>query len=288
MAMAEPVRAPKTAPTKSLRVITTEPAQVPLVRALGIAVNELAGFVRNVPVMRSYSTVHDRQPVLVLPGFLAHDAFTLGLRMLLADRGFPVHGWKLGVNIGPTDKILDGLRARVLEISERHGQPVSIIGWSLGGLYARQLAREYPEHVRQVITLGSPINLTLDDTHLTAVHTMFERMKRFYSTELAELGMPEHEKAPLLVPSSSIFTRRDEVVPWDTCVDRTGHRHLSENIEVRGTHVGLAQNRSVAHAVLDRLSMPLGKWTHFAPHPQHAHHYRLHGGPDIAPTLDGR
>lgn len=253
---------------------------------LGHAVNELAGFVRHLPHLRATTRLHDRQPVLVLPGFLAHDVFTLGLRKVLSDLGYPTYGWKQGVNIGPTDSILEGLRTRVEEVHAIHNEPISIIGWSLGGLYARQIARERPDLVRQVITLGSPIQLTMDHTHLTAVHVAFDLLKRFYSDDLEELGKPEHLKAPLRVPATSIFTKHDEVVPWDSCVDEYGHPHLSENIEVRGSHVGLAQNRSAMHAILDRLALPHGGWHHFVPHPDHRHHYPRHHQPERESALD--
>ena len=267
-----PAVAPKPVPT----LLTDDAARPHPARTAQRVAGEFAAFVRHIPVLRGHERNHDGQPVLVLPGFLASDTLTYGMRRMLQDRGYRTHGWKLGVNIGPTDKILDGLRRRVERLAEVHNEPISVIGWSLGGLYARQLAREYPHLVRQVITLGSPINLTLDDTELTAVHRAFEVMKRFYSEELDELGLPEPAKAQLLVPATSIYTQGDEIVPWNTCVDVFGAPERTENIEVRGTHVGLPQNRAVVHAVLDRLALPIGRWSHFTPHADHTHHYPLH------------
>jgi pimeloyl-ACP methyl ester carboxylesterase len=240
------------------------------------AVGELATLVRHLPTMQGHARDHDGQGVLVLPGFLAVDPLTAGLRRILEQRGYAPHGWRQGLNVGPTDRILDGLRSRIERLAAVHEEPISVIGWSLGGLYARQLAREYPELVRQVITLGSPINLTLDDTHLTAVHRVFEQMKRFYSAELEEIGRSERDKTQLTVPATSIYTKTDEVVPWWTCVDSSGKPEISENIEVRGTHVGLPQNRAVVHAILHQLALPVGAWHHFTPHADHAHHYPLH------------
>lgn len=274
--MAELVNPPVPATTKSLGAALAVPERPHPVRTAASAAHELAMFVRHVPTMRAHSTEHDRQPVLVLPGFLAHDALTLGMRMVLNNRDHPTYGWKLGVNVGPLDYILRGIRKRLVNIADRHEQPVSVIGWSLGGLYARQLARESPELVRQVITLGSPINLTLNEIHVTAVQSVMDPLKRFFSKELDIIGQPEHEKPQLTVPATAVYTRGDEVVPWESCLDLHGAPHLSENIEVRGTHLGLAQNRAATHVVLDRLALPYGKWAHFQPDAKHAHHYPIH------------
>lgn len=226
--------------------------------------------------MRSHTKAHEHQPVLVLPGFLAHDVTTTPLRMVIADRDYPVYGWNRGINIGPTDPILNALRARLHAIAERHGASVAIVGWSLGGLYARELAREFPDEVRQVVTLASPMNLGIDMPHCSRAHALFERLRPFYSRELAEIGRPETEKPELGLPTTAVYTRSDEVVPWQTCIDPHTAPHQIENIEVRGTHVGLMQNHAVAHLVLDRLEQPLGHWQPFVPDAAHAHHYPSH------------
>ncbi|MFZ4515412.1 MAG: esterase/lipase family protein [Acidimicrobiia bacterium] len=235
--------------------------------------------------MRAHSTNHDHQPVLVLPGFLAHDIATTPLRMVIADRTYPVYGWHHGINIGPTKSVLAGLRKRIHELSQRHGVAVSVIGWSLGGLYARELAREFPGEIRQVITLGSPMNLGIGTPICSRTHALFERLRPLYSSELEQIGAPDVEKARLTVPATAVFTRGDEVVPWTSCIDHYGSTHNSENIEVRGTHIGLAQNHAVAHLVLDRLAQPEGAWTPFEPGAVHAHHYPSHMVRASASTL---
>src|SRR5260370_28095154 len=98
----------------------------------------------------------DGHGVLVLPGLLASDASTLPLRGFLSWLGYDVRGWNLGRNEGPTEEVLAGLPRALLAHARRTGRPVSVIGWSLGGIYARELARRQPKHVRRVITLGSP------------------------------------------------------------------------------------------------------------------------------------
>src|SRR5438270_3419528 len=101
----------------------------------------------------------DGHPVLVLPGFTASDVSTRVLRGYLRDLGYHVHAWRLGRNLGPNRETIDGLRRRVRELADRHQQPMSVVGWSLGGIYAREIARTTPRGVRMVITMGSPIRL---------------------------------------------------------------------------------------------------------------------------------
>ena len=106
----------------------------------------------------------DGHHVIVLPGFTADDRSTRPLRLLLRDIGYHSHGWRLGGNIGPTPEILDGLHSLFERVHAAAAAPVSIVGWSLGGIYARELAREAPGRVRQVITLGSPIQMIDQDS----------------------------------------------------------------------------------------------------------------------------
>ena len=98
----------------------------------------------------------DGHPVLVLPGLLGGDVSTLLLRRYLGWLGYSVSGWELGANVGPTEAVVSGLRDRLTELADASGRRVSLVGWSLGGLYAHELARRAPGSVRQVVTLGSP------------------------------------------------------------------------------------------------------------------------------------
>jgi pimeloyl-ACP methyl ester carboxylesterase len=175
----------------------------------------------------------DGHPVLILPGYATDDWSTVPLRWAVRSQGYWAHGWRLGRNDGPTARIVAGLRQRVEQVQRSHGRRVSLVGWSLGGVYARALARERPELVRQVITIGSP-------------YRSFER-----------------SPAPLAVPATSIYTRTDGVTSWQGCVDDVGPR--AENIEVYGTHFDLGVNPAVIVAVLDRLAQPEGDWQPFRP-----------------------
>jgi pimeloyl-ACP methyl ester carboxylesterase len=174
-----------------------------------------------------------RRPVLVLPGFGASDNSTVALRTYIAGVGHPVHRWRQGRNDGPTPEIVDGLTARFRQLAERHDQPIALVGWSLGGVYAWALARRSPDLVSQVITLGSP----LQGTAVSA--------------------------GPLPMPTSSIWSRRDGIVPWQRSVIEEGPR--AENIEVRSTHFTLGFDPLVLVAITDRLGQPDPGWRPFRP-----------------------
>ena len=208
----------------------------------------------------------DGQPVLVLPGFIAGDDSTLPLRRVLKERGYAVRGWRLGRNVGPTGRIVAGMRRQLDAMHRAEGRRVSLVGWSLGGVYARLLARERPEAVRQVISLGSPYRMTQGDRS-SASH-LWETLEHWHSEELPMVGYDEHARPPLEVPATSIYTRHDGVVRWQLCIDVTGPgapNPRAENIEVYGTHIGLGINPSVIVAILDRLSQPEDDWRPFRP-----------------------
>jgi pimeloyl-ACP methyl ester carboxylesterase len=202
----------------------------------------------------------DGHPVLVLPGFSSSDRGTWLLRHALRAKGYDAHQWGLGVNTGPHPRIVQGIQRRLLTLHRRHEQRVSIVGWSLGGVYARELARAYPEHVRQVITLGSPFRLRDPDDSSTGrlYRAVAPRQDPFDGRRARE-----HEREPVPVPTTSIYTRTDGVVRWHACIDEVGP--TSENIEVRGTHTGLGFNPAALFAVADRLALPDGGWRPFAP-----------------------
>lgn len=201
----------------------------------------------------------DGHPVLVLPGLLAGDGSTRALRRDLRRLGYFVHGWRLGRNVGPTERCVTGLRERITEIADRHGTAVSLVGWSLGGIYARELARRAPEAVRQVITLGSPIRLECEAQ--TRAHGVFERFSHLH---VEEWTLPlEHGCDPLPVPATSIYSRCDGIVSWRACLDEPSPR--AENIAVLASHLGLGHHPAVVYAVADRLAQPEGRWAPFRP-----------------------
>jgi pimeloyl-ACP methyl ester carboxylesterase len=199
----------------------------------------------------------DGHPVLVVPGLLADDMSTLALRRTLRRLDYRVHGWGLGRNIGPTALCVNGLRDKLDYLHGRYRRPVTIIGWSLGGVFARDLARTAPTHVRQVITLGSPFRLTSYDQ--TRAAKAFDRYSHLH-VEQRTLPL-EPDGVPLPVPATSIYSHYDGIVHWSACLDAPGER--CENIAVTASHLGLAHHPAAIWAVADRLAQPEGTWEPF-------------------------
>jgi len=203
----------------------------------------------------------DGHPVLVLPGFIGTDESTGPLRWALRTLGYAAHGWDLGRNLGPTGFVLDGLEARLEILHRQHGEPLSLVGWSLGGIYARELARDNPRAVRQVITLGSPFRMRRDDR--SSIQHLAERFEPSWRPDALRRALAERDKPPLDVPTTAIYSRTDGVVSWELCVDDAVGHH--ENVEVHGSHSGLGFNLAAVYAVADRLSQPAGHWRPFRP-----------------------
>ena len=200
----------------------------------------------------------DGHHVIVLPGFGADDRSTRPLRLLLRALGYHSHGWRLGDNVGPTPQILAGLYGLLARIHGDAAAPVSIVGWSLGGIYARELARATPDHVRQVITLGSPIQMSDHDS--SSMQGSYDALKNLHDPSV-QRHVREACLPMLETPATSIYSRTDGVVKWQaSLIQRTAR---SENIRVNGSHCGLGFNNAVAYAIADRLAQPASQWRHF-------------------------
>ena len=207
--------------------------------------------------LRQLLPVGDGHPVLVLPGLLADDASTWTLRRILRDLGYRVHGWRLGRNLGPTAATVAGLQNRLLDLQSRYDAAVSVIGWSLGGIYARTLARDTPSAVRQIITLGSPIHLAHESQSRAG-----RAFNRYAHLHVVPRELPlESGVGALPVPATSIYSRCDGIVAWQACLDPPSPR--AENIAVVSSHLGFGHHPAVIWAVADRLAQPLGQWAPF-------------------------
>jgi pimeloyl-ACP methyl ester carboxylesterase len=208
----------------------------------------------------------ERAPVLVLPGFTAGDAATGYMRMLLRHKGLWASAPRLGRNLGPTRQAIEGLRERVVQLATEHQHPVALVGVSLGGVFARALARELPQHVRQVVTIGSPFRKLSTDR--TTVEPLWDLLKHLHDGDWRPFDDHEVNRPALQLPAAAIYTRSDGVVPWELCLDDTGEgasNPRAENIEVYATHTGMAHNASVLFAVADRLVRQHEEWRPFEP-----------------------
>lgn len=197
----------------------------------------------------------DGHPVLVLPGFMAGDRSTWVLRSALAGRGYAVYPWELGRNLGPTPQITNGIPARLQMIYERHGEPVSIVGQSLGGIYARVQARRSPHMVRQLVTLGTPVRL--GTRAVSNAQPLYSWLSARHVPETPNLD----DGVPLEVPVTAMHTVSDGIVSWEACMVRPGPN--TENIRVAGSHTGMSFNPAAVYVVADRLAQPRGSWSPF-------------------------
>lgn len=209
----------------------------------------------------------DGHGVLVLPGFLATDASTGVLRRYLRRLGYNVRGWEIGRNVGPTERVLDQLPRAVTALANWTGRPVSLIGWSLGGIYARELARADPERVRQVITLGSPF--ALSDSRQSRADGMYRRHAHLHARD--RVPLPEQVMRPIGVPSTAVYSRRDGIVAWQACIE--SRTELHDNVEVLCSHLGFGVDASTLWLIADRLALPAGTQPRFVPPPRKRHFY---------------
>jgi pimeloyl-ACP methyl ester carboxylesterase len=197
----------------------------------------------------------DGHPVLVFPGLAASDLSTAPLRRFLVERGYDARPWELGRNLGPGNGVLEGCHAAVRRLAAETGRKVSLIGWSLGGIYARETAKTATRDVRSVITLGTPFAGPVKATNAWKVYEMV-------SGERAEDRSHRYDlKTAPPVPTTSIYSRTDGVVAWQCSVQAPGGQ--TENIQVEASHIGLGVNPAVLFAVADRLSQADGTWVPF-------------------------
>lgn len=199
----------------------------------------------------------DGHPVLMLPGFLASDLSMAPMRRYLRELGYDSHAWEKGRNIGGVSRMRVLLRDRLAQIHADTGRKVSIVGWSLGGVYARDLALQAPDMVRCVVTLGSPF---ANDVRATNATRLYELLSGEGADDNPELRAAIAGDLP--VPATSIYSRTDGIVNWRTCLLRPSVS--AENIEVHlASHVGLGVNPAALWAVADRLAQGEGEFRQF-------------------------
>jgi pimeloyl-ACP methyl ester carboxylesterase len=215
---------------------------------------ELVAFVGAFPWLRLLPS-GDGHPIMVLPGLAASDLSTAPMRAFLRDRGYAAHGWELGRNLGLKPGLHGSTFDRLRDLRRRYGRKVSLIGWSLGGIFARELAKQAPDDVRQVITLASPFKGSPRATHAWWVYELLAG----HSIEEASAEAELHEPPP--VPTTAIFSRSDGIVAWQCCVE--DQRTYTESVEVRASHCGLGHNPAALYVIADRLAQEEGDWAPF-------------------------
>lgn len=216
---------------------------------------ELAAAAATRPLMMA-APKGDGHPVLVLPGFMASDTSTAPLRKYLGDLGHDARPWGNGRNLGRFYRMRDQLRRQLADLHAETGRKVSLVGWSLGGVFARYLALTNPDAVRGVVTLGSPFS---GDINATSAKRLYEYMSKEGDPDPADISALAGD---LPVPNSSIYTKLDGVVNWRTCIARPAAN--AENIEVHlASHVGIGVNPAALWATADRLAQPEGQFTPF-------------------------
>lgn len=188
----------------------------------------------------------DGQPVIVVPGFLAPDMSTGRLRDFLARQNFQPVSWTGGVNLGPMRQVKAGLERQVRDLAEATGRKVALVGVSLGGTTARQVAKCCPDCVARVITLVSPIRIPV----VTPLAPLAQAAALLWDAqEVADLAAIA---APPPVPLTAIISREDGIIDWEASRPEPGER--VEVVEITGSHMAICSNPQVQRIVADRLA----------------------------------
>ena len=220
----------------------------------------------------------DGHPVLLLPGFMADEITLTALQHYLKNRGYQVETWGFGRNVGFQRKHAKALEQKIRYMHHQNSRTVSLVGWSLGGLFALYAAHQAPECVRSVITLGSPVTVDASGSEAAPL------VKSLYRLVAHPLGPDAHtmqpraknlrERRPLSVPVSCLYSLSDGVVPpQEATID--GDPTMTENLRVPGSHLGLGFNAMVLWLVSERLSQPEGQWKPFEPSGAYGVLYRM-------------
>lgn len=241
--------------------LTVQPPSLALLAAEGRGLLDIPALLAVAAPLLATAPRGPSHPVMVLPGLGADDRSTLAIRSFLEFLGYQVHGWGRGRNVRAPDADLSEVAARVIELEQQSGSKVSLVGWSRGGIIAREVARQIPASVRAVITLGSPFAAP-GASNVRAIWRLLTGQK-YDPPTLARISRLAQ---PIPVPATSIYTRTDGVVAWRACLEPDGEQR--ENIEVNTTHIGLGFHAPALWVIADRLAQPPGTWNPFRPSPQ--------------------
>ena len=192
-------------------------------------------------------TKGDGHPVLVIPGFLGNDRSTLALRKFLKRIGYKPYAWELGINLANFEDI-NTLEKKVNELYLKHQEKISIVGWSLGGIYARELSKRNPSIIQHIITTGSPFR---GINQPNRVNWLLRLLRGDVEKEIGA-DVIQSIAEPTAVLTTSIYSKKDGAVPWQTCMEAK-EDDLHKNIEVSSSHIGMPHNKEVLLVIAERL-----------------------------------
>lgn len=197
----------------------------------------------------------DGHPVMVIPGFMASDLSTKPMRNIFRHLDYRVYTWGQGRNLAK-ESYEPLLNERLAKIFEKNGQrKVSLIGWSLGGIFAREIARAQPEKVKQVITLVSPFNGVTEPNNASGMY----RLIAGKPLNSLDPELITRMKKPIPIPNTNIYSKTDGIVPWKVCQEEIVEKD-TENLEFEASHVGIGHSPCVIYCLIDRLAQPEGQW----------------------------
>lgn len=202
------------------------------------------------------------KPVMLIPGFMARDQSMAVLRHWLKRLGYNVHGWQQGRNTGLSEDKHKKLGERLTHLAEQYGQPVRLIGWSLGGIQCRALAHSHPDLVNSVITLGTPFRLPGVKSVKGLVARLYDRVNTGNSSALTNPEAEWQHSPP--VPSTAIYSKLDGIANWDLCVDHP-EGNQTENLCVLSSHSGMGSNPEIMLLLAHRLHDDKESWIKFDP-----------------------
>ena len=210
--------------------------------------------------------VGDGHPVLLVPGFMASEASLIALKLFLQNKGYDVHTWGLGRNMGFRSKHANALPQKIRYLHHITGKKVSLVGWSLGGVFSMYGAQNALECVRSIITLGSPVSVETTGSQSPNLVKALYRMVSHRLGASAHMMQPRakvmRERRRLAIPTSCLYSLSDGVVPpQEATID--GDPAMHENIQVPGSHIGLGFNGIVLAIVAERLAQPDNEWMPF-------------------------
>ncbi|WP_373083206.1 esterase/lipase family protein [Zhongshania sp.] len=223
------------------------------------ALYEAAAFTVLKPLLHD-SRHGDGHGVMVIPGFMANDVLTAQLRGSLNLMGYTAVGWGNGANFGMRKDVFEKTMKEVRRLNAETGGPITLIGWSLGGFYARALANSEPDLIRQVITLGSPFNVSLvatDAIESKNVRRLYKLLNPADHDELSHYSALVNKTPP--VPFTSVFTCSDGIADWQMCVDKS-ESDRCQNIRIRASHAGMTHNALVLYLLHKLLPQQRDNW----------------------------